>query len=84
MISVIPASTVKEGETVTMKCTSSGNPAPVISWKKKKATGESEKISKDATLIVQNIKSQDLGLYECEAYNQFGKEEKVVKLLVQG
>ncbi|XP_059678096.1 vascular cell adhesion protein 1 [Gavia stellata] len=83
MISVIPATAVKEGETVTMKCTSSGNPAPVISWKKKKATGESEKIFKDATLTIQNIKSQDLGLYECEAYNQFGKEEKAVKLLVQ-
>ncbi|NXH75355.1 VCAM1 protein, partial [Hydrobates tethys] len=83
MISVIPATAVKEGETVTMKCTSSGNPAPVISWKKKKATGESEKIFKGPTLTIQNIKSQDLGLYECEAYNQFGKEEKGVKLLVQ-
>ncbi|NXC18533.1 VCAM1 protein, partial [Corythaeola cristata] len=83
MISVVPATAVKEGETVTMKCTSSGNPAPVISWKKKAATGESEKIFKDATLTIQNIKSQDLGLYECEAYNQFGKEEKAVKLLVQ-
>ncbi|KAM9239075.1 vascular cell adhesion protein 1 [Leptosomus discolor] len=83
-ISVIPATAVKEGETVMMKCTSSGNPAPVISWKKKKATGESEKIFKDATLTIQKIKSQDLGLYECEAYNQFGKEEKAVKLLVQG
>ncbi|XP_010005080.1 PREDICTED: LOW QUALITY PROTEIN: vascular cell adhesion protein 1 [Chaetura pelagica] len=82
-ISVIPATAVKEGETVTMKCTSSGNPAPVISWKKKKATGESEKVFKDATLTVQNIKSTDLGLYECEAYNQFGKEEKTVQLLVQ-
>ncbi|XP_009948813.1 PREDICTED: vascular cell adhesion protein 1, partial [Leptosomus discolor] len=82
-ISVIPATAVKEGETVMMKCTSSGNPAPVISWKKKKATGESEKIFKDATLTIQKIKSQDLGLYECEAYNQFGKEEKAVKLLVQ-
>ncbi|KFZ51119.1 Vascular cell adhesion protein 1, partial [Podiceps cristatus] len=83
MISVIPATAVKEGETVIMKCISSGNPAPVISWKKKAATGESEKIFKDATLTIQNIKSQDLGLYECEAYNQFGKEEKAVKLLVQ-
>ncbi|XP_074764310.1 vascular cell adhesion protein 1 isoform X2 [Athene noctua] len=83
-ISVIPATAVKEGETVTMKCTSSGNPAPVISWKKKKATGESEKISEGATLTIQKIKSQDLELYECEAYNQFGKEEKSVKLLVQG
>ncbi|XP_074764309.1 vascular cell adhesion protein 1 isoform X1 [Athene noctua] len=82
-ISVIPATAVKEGETVTMKCTSSGNPAPVISWKKKKATGESEKISEGATLTIQKIKSQDLELYECEAYNQFGKEEKSVKLLVQ-
>ncbi|KFR13453.1 Vascular cell adhesion protein 1, partial [Opisthocomus hoazin] len=83
MISVIPATAVKEGETVTMKCTSSGNPAPVISWKKKTVTGEPEKIFKDATLTIQNIKSQDLGLYECEAYNQFGKEEKAVKLLVE-
>ncbi|NXS55453.1 VCAM1 protein, partial [Brachypteracias leptosomus] len=83
MISVIPAAAVKEGETVTMKCTSSGNPAPVISWKKKKGTGEAEKIFKNATLTIQNIRSQDLGLYECEAYNQFGKEEKAVNLLVQ-
>ncbi|XP_074954342.1 vascular cell adhesion protein 1 isoform X3 [Phalacrocorax aristotelis] len=84
MISVIPATVVKEGETVMMTCISSGNPAPVISWKKKAATGESEKIFQDATLTIQNIKSHDLGLYECEAYNQFGKEEKSVKLLVQG
>ncbi|XP_074954340.1 vascular cell adhesion protein 1 isoform X1 [Phalacrocorax aristotelis] len=83
MISVIPATVVKEGETVMMTCISSGNPAPVISWKKKAATGESEKIFQDATLTIQNIKSHDLGLYECEAYNQFGKEEKSVKLLVQ-
>ncbi|NXI16540.1 VCAM1 protein, partial [Irena cyanogastra] len=83
MITVFPTSALKEGETVTMKCTSSGNPAPVISWKKKKATGESEKISKNATLTIQNLKSQDLGLYECEAYNLFGKEEKAVKLYVQ-
>ncbi|XP_027507418.1 vascular cell adhesion protein 1 isoform X1 [Corapipo altera] len=83
MISVIPATAVKEGETVVMKCTSSGNPSPVISWKKKKATGEFEKIFKNATLTIQNLKSQDLGLYECEAYNQLGKEEKAVKLFVQ-
>ncbi|NXR21436.1 VCAM1 protein, partial [Cinclus mexicanus] len=84
MITVVPTAALKEGETVTMKCTSSGNPAPVIFWKKKKATGESEKIYKNATLTIWNLKSQDLGLYECEAYNQFGKEEKAVKLYVQG
>ncbi|NWY96336.1 VCAM1 protein, partial [Loxia curvirostra] len=83
VITVFPAA-LKEGETVTIKCTSSGNPAPVISWKKKKATGESEKISENATITIQNLKSQDLGLYECEAYNQFGKEEKAVELYVPG
>ncbi|XP_039574028.1 vascular cell adhesion protein 1 [Passer montanus] len=83
MITVFPTAALKEGETVTMKCTSSGNPAPVISWNKKKATGESEKISENATITIRNLKSQDLGLYECEAYNQFGKEEKAVKLYVQ-
>ncbi|KAM8805334.1 vascular cell adhesion protein 1 [Eudromia elegans] len=83
VISVIPAAAVKEGETVTMKCSSSGNPTPVISWKKMTATGESKKIFQDETLTIENIKSQDLGLYECEAYNQFGREERAVKLLVQ-
>lgn len=84
MISVIPATVVKEGETVTMQCTSSGNPVPSISWKKKASSGEAEKIFKEATLTIQNINIQDMGLYECEAYNQFGKEDKAVKLLVQG
>ncbi|NWV65078.1 VCAM1 protein, partial [Malurus elegans] len=84
VITVIPTAAVKEGETVTMKCTSSGNPAPVISWKKKLVTGESVKISENATLTIQELKSEDLGLYECEAYNQYGKEEKAVKLYVQG
>ncbi|NXM76625.1 VCAM1 protein, partial [Serilophus lunatus] len=83
MISVFPATAVKEGGTVMMKCTSSGNPSPVISWKKKNANGESEKIFKNATLTIQNLRSQDLGLYECEAYNQFGKEQKAVELFVQ-
>ncbi|RLW05899.1 hypothetical protein DV515_00004969 [Chloebia gouldiae] len=83
MITVFPTAALKEGETVTMKCTSSGNPSPVISWKKKKATGESEKISKNATITIPNLKSQDLGLYECEAYNEFGKEEKAVELYIQ-
>ncbi|XP_010155998.1 PREDICTED: vascular cell adhesion protein 1-like, partial [Eurypyga helias] len=82
-ISVVPAAAVKEGETVTMTCTSSGNPAPVISWKKKAATGELEKTFEDAVLTIQNVRHQDSGLYECDAYNHFGKERKSVKLLVQ-
>ncbi|NWI87014.1 VCAM1 protein, partial [Pitta sordida] len=82
-ISVSPATAVKEGETVMVKCSSSGNPPPVISWKKKKANGETEKIFKNATWTMQNLRIQDLGIYECEAFNQFGKEEKVVELFVQ-
>lgn len=84
MITVIPTDALKEGETVTMKCTSSGNPAPLIFWKKKKASGEFEEISTNATFTIQNLKSQDLGLYECEAYNPVGKEKKAVKLYIQG
>ncbi|NWW93529.1 VCAM1 protein, partial [Rhynochetos jubatus] len=83
VISVVPAVSVKEEETVMMTCSSSGNPAPVISWKKKAATGELEKTFEDATLTIQNVRHQDSGLYECEAYNHFGKEAKAVKLLVQ-
>nr|XP_008168827.1 vascular cell adhesion protein 1 isoform X1 [Chrysemys picta bellii] len=82
-VSVTPSTTVKEGGAVTMTCTSYGNPSPKISWTKHSISGESQFLSENATLTINNVKAEDLGLYECEGVNQFGREKKTVDLIVQ-
>ncbi|KAM9128946.1 vascular cell adhesion protein 1 isoform 1-T1 [Pangshura tecta] len=82
-VSVTPSTTVKEGGAVTMTCTSSGNPAPKISWTKHLTSGVSQFLSEDATFTINNVKAEDLGLYQCEGVNQFGREKKTVHLIVQ-
>ncbi|XP_053894181.1 vascular cell adhesion protein 1-like [Malaclemys terrapin pileata] len=82
-VSVTPSTTVKEGGAVTMTCTSYGNPSPKISWTKHSISGESQFLSENATLTINNVKAEDLGLYECEGVNQFGREKKTVDLTVQ-
>ncbi|KAH1166007.1 hypothetical protein KIL84_015179 [Mauremys mutica] len=54
-VSVTPSATVKEGGAVTMTCTSSGNPAPKISWTKHLTSEESQFLSEDATLTINNV-----------------------------
>ncbi|XP_039339316.1 vascular cell adhesion protein 1-like isoform X2 [Mauremys reevesii] len=83
-VSATPSATVKEGGAVTMTCTSPGNPAPKISLTKHLISGVSQFLSEDATLTINNVKAEDLGLYECEGINQFGREKKTVDLIVQG
>uniref|UniRef100_A0A8C0GVV2 Ig-like domain-containing protein n=1 Tax=Chelonoidis abingdonii TaxID=106734 RepID=A0A8C0GVV2_CHEAB len=83
-VSVTPSTTVKEGGAVTMTCTSYGNPAPKIFWTKHLISGVSQFLSENATLTINNVKAEDLGLYECEGVNQFGREKKTVDLIVQG
>uniref|UniRef100_A0A8C3SVH8 Vascular cell adhesion molecule 1 n=1 Tax=Chelydra serpentina TaxID=8475 RepID=A0A8C3SVH8_CHESE len=82
-VSVTPSTTVREGGAVTMTCTSYGNPSPKISWTKHLISGESHFLSEDATLTINNVKTEDLGLYECEGVNQFGRERKTVDLIVE-
>nr|XP_006119873.1 vascular cell adhesion protein 1 isoform X1 [Pelodiscus sinensis] len=82
-VSVTPSNSVKEGEAVTMTCSSNGNPSPEISWAKQLTNGKSQFLSKDATLTINNVKADDWGLYECVGVNQFGREKKTVELIVQ-
>ncbi|XP_030062928.1 vascular cell adhesion protein 1 [Microcaecilia unicolor] len=78
-----PSTTVKEGAAVNFTCTSSGNPAPEVSWKKYSASGTSHFISEEATLMLKDVKVGDSGLYECEGINQHGKDRRVVEFVVQ-
>uniref|UniRef100_A0A8C0DQX7 Ig-like domain-containing protein n=1 Tax=Balaenoptera musculus TaxID=9771 RepID=A0A8C0DQX7_BALMU len=72
VISVNPSTSLQEGDSVTMTCTSEGLPAPQIfleiQW---------------ATLTLNAMRMEDSGIYVCEGVNLVGKDRKEVKLIVQ-
>uniref|UniRef100_A0A8D2IPK3 Vascular cell adhesion molecule 1 n=1 Tax=Varanus komodoensis TaxID=61221 RepID=A0A8D2IPK3_VARKO len=82
-ISVTPSNTVKEGETVTMVCSTYGNPTPKVSWKKQLVNGDSQLIQKTATLTIKNARAEDNGRYWCEAVNLFGKHRNAAEITIQ-
>jgi len=56
------------GSSLTLKCSATGDPQPVISWKRQGAqlpVGRS-RVSKDA-LIINSVKLEDAGNYTCVA-----------------
>lgn len=83
-ITVIPSSMVKEGEDVTLICSTYGSPTPAVFWKKRQADGTSELILERDTLTITNVQPEDMGYYECEAVNLAGKESKATEIVVQG
>ncbi|XP_059369942.1 B-cell receptor CD22-like [Carassius carassius] len=63
---------VKEGDSVTLSCTSRGQPDVSFSWFKKERIEKSQQMS---DLKLNNVKPEDSGEYYCEAKNKHGAEE---------
>uniref|UniRef100_A0A8C1XH82 B-cell receptor CD22 n=1 Tax=Cyprinus carpio TaxID=7962 RepID=A0A8C1XH82_CYPCA len=63
---------VKEGDSVTLSCTSRGRPDVSFSWFKKEKMEKSQQMS-DSKLT--NVKPEDSGEYYCEAKNKHGSNE---------
>ncbi|XP_052432657.1 sialoadhesin isoform X1 [Carassius gibelio] len=63
---------VKEGDSVTLSCTSRGQPDVSFSWFKKETTEKSQQMS---DLKLNNVKPEDSGEYYCEAENKHGTQE---------
>ena len=85
-VAVSPAkSTVNESGSASFQCSASGNPQPVIKWRRVNSQSE---ISKSAILrgklLFQNVKGNDSGVYECLAANILGKARTVAQLVVNG
>ena len=60
--------TVLIGETVSLNCSASGDPQPVISWKKtgqKLPVGRSQQIN--GALVIRDTTEEDAGSYICAA-----------------
>lgn len=60
---------VKEGESVTLSCTSRGRPNVTFLWFKKENIEKSQK----SDLKLNNVKPEDSGNYYCEAKNNHGE-----------
>ena len=60
--------TVLIGETLTLNCSATGDPEPVMNWKKQEAqlpVGRSQQIN--GGLVIRNVKKEDAGNYICGA-----------------
>ena len=56
------------GDTLTLNCSATGDPAPVISWKRQEAAlpvGRSQR--KGEALFLRDLRRQDAGIYICVA-----------------
>ena len=79
--------TVNEGGSASFQCSASGNPQPVIKWRRVNSQSE---ISKSAIsnlrgqLRFQNVKGSDSDVYECLVENILGKARAVAQLEVNG
>uniref|UniRef100_A0A673H9T9 B-cell receptor CD22-like n=1 Tax=Sinocyclocheilus rhinocerous TaxID=307959 RepID=A0A673H9T9_9TELE len=83
----VSSENVKEGDSVTLSCTSTGRPDVSFKWFKKEKTEKAQQMS-DLTLI--SVKPEDSGEYYCEAENNASSVKiikfyfKIVKDLKEG
>lgn len=67
--------TVRAGTTITLQCRASGNPQPVITWKKKKSelpTGQ--KFVSGNSILIHSVKREHAGVFVCMADNGVGNQ----------
>ncbi|XP_041064803.1 vascular cell adhesion protein 1-like isoform X1 [Carcharodon carcharias] len=81
-LSVTP-SVVKEGDYVSVTCTSHSNPSAHIVLRKKSETGLMVLDSKNGIFIIDAAQFVDAGQYECEASNDMGRQIQSTELIVQ-
>lgn len=66
---------VNSSSTLTLACLASGEPKPLITWYKDKTpvtAGPGITLKDDGTLIIERVKKDDEGMYECHASNAEG------------
>ncbi|XP_053254148.1 sialic acid-binding Ig-like lectin 16 [Podarcis raffonei] len=74
---------VREGDTVNLLCEAQGKPFPSITWMKNNKPLNNHMQGSKETLQLSNIKSEDAGMYQCQAENLHGSIRKNLSVIVQ-
>ncbi|XP_026064809.1 B-cell receptor CD22-like [Carassius auratus] len=81
-VSVLPSSSVLEGSSVTLICSSEANPAVNYTWSRE-SEGQMKQLKTGDTLTFARIDLKHRGLYYCTAQNQHGTQNSPVMLDIQ-
>ena len=77
--------TVKEKQSITLPCSASGFPPPVITWYKDgDVIKEERREFKKRNLEIKEIQYEDRGSYTCTADNLLGRVQSSVNVTVKG
>ncbi|XP_043080421.1 vascular cell adhesion protein 1 isoform X3 [Puntigrus tetrazona] len=73
----------KEGESISIFCSSDGRPAKLKLYRQSQtiATGDPDKSA--VLLNITSVQTTDAGIYICEAINEFGFERSTINITVQ-
>ncbi|XP_073693884.1 sialic acid-binding Ig-like lectin 14 [Garra rufa] len=81
-VSVLPSSSVLEGSSVTLTCSSDANPAVNYTWFKESG-GQLEQLQTGDTVTFNRTDLKHRGWYHCTAQNQHGSQNSSVMLDIQ-
>ncbi|XP_059361353.1 Schwann cell myelin protein-like [Carassius carassius] len=81
-VSVLPSSSVLEGSSVTLTCSSEANPAVNYTWSRE-SEGQMKQLQTGDTLTFDRIDLKHRGWYYCTAHNQHGTQNSSVMLDIQ-
>ncbi|KAL0151553.1 hypothetical protein M9458_053135, partial [Cirrhinus mrigala] len=82
-VSVIPSSSVLEGSSVTLICSSDANPAVLNYTWSRESEGQLEQLQTGDTLTLKRTDRKHRGWYHCTAQNQHGSQNSSVMLDIQ-
>uniref|UniRef100_A0A672LV38 Zmp:0000000650 n=1 Tax=Sinocyclocheilus grahami TaxID=75366 RepID=A0A672LV38_SINGR len=82
-VSVLPSSSVLEGRSVTLTCSSDANPAVLNYTWSREGEGQMEQLQTGHTLTFDRIDLKHRGWYHCTAQNQHGTQNSSVMLDIQ-
>uniref|UniRef100_A0A8C3BYJ5 Ig-like domain-containing protein n=1 Tax=Cairina moschata TaxID=8855 RepID=A0A8C3BYJ5_CAIMO len=82
-LSIFPSSVVKQGESVTISCTSADVPAVQITLRKKIGDVITTLETEDGKYTIDKAQLKDAGIYECISINKLGKQSQHIVLDVK-